>query len=128
MSKEHLSRAAKIRELNTIKATVPGSGFRANDLVVFHGDDDVRFIGPCADAALEAFRSHYAKLQASPPDAVTGTQRKLLRLIPKLAVTTADGVQTLTLRLGEWNAYLEALYAEGVFVTGAPFVHDGTTP
>lgn len=100
----------------------------SDHLVFFTDRRDHHFVAAHAEAALKALKAYHAKISACELDALTGTQRRLLRLIPKLAIETVDEMPRLTLELTDWNAYVEALYEEGVGLSGAPMIPDGTTP
>lgn len=98
-----------------------------------HDFERVTLVGPDAERALKALKAYHGKLEArlkdaekrgqDPYTALTGTERKLRHLIPKLA-TEADknGPPVLKLWLSEWNDYLAALYAEGLGVNGADLI------
>lgn len=103
----------------------------SDHLVPFYGEYDVVFAGKDAGRALAALRAYQGKLAEAYRQAVdsqdfgivqnfTGTDYKLMRIVPKMAVVESDGVPTLTVRLLEWNDILHALYAEGIGLSGAP--------
>lgn len=144
MSQELVRRAEALRTRGKILQTIPGSGFHDSDrgspqreglsragehLVPFWGEWDVVFAGDDAAKALAALQAHHVKLQGLDPIILTGTERKLLRAVPKQKLTKAeDGTDLLVLRLAEWNDFLEALYAQGAGLTGATLEPNGTPP
>jgi hypothetical protein len=152
MSKDLLRRAEAHREHNRKLEQTKGSGYHDDDgirptehgrylapqrngkprisdhLFHFTGDYDVTFVGPCAAAALAALQAHAAQFADVDPFTLDGNDRKLLRLVPKLRIADVDGVPTLRLPRGEWNAFLHGLLSQGVGLSGAPLEHDGTTP
>jgi hypothetical protein len=97
-----------------------------------HDFEQVHFAGPDADKALAALKAFHAKIEAKMKEAertgqdayasLTGTERKLRHLIPRLAIETEDGVKVLSLWLSDWNDHLHALQSENIGVTGLPLV------
>ncbi len=144
MSQELLQRANAIRARNKVLESVPGSGYHDNDkdhlgrvcapqlrglplisdhIVPFYGTREVHFVGPDAERAMAAFRTWYDRhktTDAAVFSSYTGTDRKLLTVIPKLAVHEVDGLPRLTLWKDEWNDFLHALYSQGIGLSGAP--------
>lgn len=131
--------AEEVRARNRLLATIPGSGHHPSDVdwrgrprapqlnglpaaadhvLHFHDDERHVFIDRDADRVLDALREYHRQLAAHVNDNaaadLTGTQRNLYKLIPRLKVR--DGV--LELPAGRWNDYLEAIYQMGIGLTG----------
>lgn len=148
MSQELLKRADEIRAKNKVLEGVKGSGFHDDDrnvarpemfaapqrnglprigdhLVPFFDYDNMEqviFVGPDAEKAMAALKTWYDRPKG---DVVSlpGTDRKLmLKVIPRLKLETVDGLPRLTIWLCDWNDVLQALYAEGIGLSGAPLV------
>jgi len=95
--------------------------------VPFYAERRIVFAGDCAErvlAALLAWHAAHRTTDIGRLMAYTGTQRKLLTIFPTLAIE--DGV--LVIWRDIWNDVLYALDAQGIGLTGAPLVPDGTTP
>jgi hypothetical protein len=144
VSQELLQRADAIRARNKVLESVPGSGYHDNDkdhlgrfcapqrkglplisnhIVPFYGERDVQFVGFDAERAMAALETWYDKhktTDAAVFASYTGTDRKLLTVIPKLAVREVDGLPRLILWKDEWNDFLHALYSQGIGLSGAP--------
>lgn len=71
-------------------------------------------------AALRTWYDSHKTTDAAVFSSYTGTDRKLLTIIPKISVREVDGVPRLTLWKDEWNDFLHALYAQGIGLSGAP--------
>lgn len=90
-------------------------------LIAFWGEHDVTFLGGDASRAAQALAAYLARYKDVPPYQLTGTEQKLVyRYLPRLAPWDWDGTPALSVRLGEWNDLLHALYEMGVGVTGTP--------
>lgn len=104
----------------------------SDHLVAFYDHDDreeVHFAGPDATRALDALQAYHAALAKRSAAPATGTDlRLLLRIVPRLKLEDVQGTPRLTVRLGDWNDVLHALGVQGLGVSGAPLVPDGTTP
>ena len=132
-------RAEAIRDRSRLLESVRGSGYHDEDrdwrgqpiapqrnglprisqhLVSFFGEYDVVFAAADARQALAALQSWNAANAPKDPyqPGLSGTHRRLLRLIPRLSLRD----DLLRLRLDEWNDYLFALYEMGVGLSGAP--------
>jgi hypothetical protein len=138
-------RAEAIRARYKVLESVPGSGFHDADLdhrgqpiapqkrglpahsghlVMF--DDEYEFVFAGADALmakaeLDAWYEAHASTDVNALNQLTGTQRKLLSTIPKQKIQTRDGETVLAVNKSVWNEILEALYDQGVGVSGAPY-------
>lgn len=138
-----LHRAEAVRAENAVLCRVPNSGFHENDryparpdkfmapqhygyppisqnLVPFYGDDDIRFVGPDAPAALATLQSwHAANCTRDVMElAAHGTELKMVRYIPHLRLTDDGGVPVLILRRDRWNDYLYVLEKMKVGMSG----------
>lgn len=144
MSQELLQRADAIRARNKVLESVPGSGYHENDkdhlgrlcaphrrglqrisdhVVPFYGERDIHFVGSDAGrvlAALQAWYDGHKTTDAATFSSYTGTDRKLLTIIPKLAAREVGGLPRLTLWKDEWNDFLHALHSQGIGLSGAP--------
>lgn len=143
MSHELLARAEALKARNRLLVTVPGSGYHDDDrnptrphlfaaqqhyglkpvsenLVVFFGEYDVTFVGDDAHAALAALRGWYDQNEIRDPWEMQGTEMKMLRHVPRLAIADAGGVPVLTLRRELWNDYLWVLEKMKISLTGNP--------
>ncbi len=98
---------------------------RASDhLVPFYDERHVHFVGADAVRAKEALDAYHAAHATAEPavfSGYTGTQRKLLTIIPKTALSESEGVALLSLHRDEWNDLLFAMYTMGLGFSGAPF-------
>lgn len=96
-----------------------------------HGSrEEVHFAGPDAEKVMETLTAWRGKPRGE-PSLLPGTERKLyFRIIPSLAIVIGSKDQTprVTIPLRDWNDVLFALQDSGLGVSGAPVVHDGTTP
>jgi hypothetical protein len=95
----------------------------SDHLVPFYSERSIEFAGPCAERAFAALQSWYEAHRTSDAAAFssyTGTDRKLLIEIPKLAVKSVDGLPSLTIWRDTWNDVLHALYSQGIGLSGAP--------
>ncbi len=144
MSEELLRRANAIRARNKVLESVPGSGYHDNDkdhlgrfcapqrrglpltsdhLVPFYSEREVHFVGPDAERAMAALQTWYdahKTTDAAVFSSYTGTDRKLLTVILKMAVREFDGLPRLILWKDEWNDFLHALLSQGIGLSGAP--------
>jgi hypothetical protein len=144
VSQDLLKRAEAIKARNKVLESVPGSGYHDNDkdhlgrfcapqrnglprisehIVPFYGERDVHFVGPDAERAITALQTWYdarKTTDAAVFSSYTGTDRKLLVIIPKVAVREVDGLPRLTFWKDEWNDFLHALYSQGIGLSGAP--------
>lgn len=150
MSKELLARAQAHRKHNKTMESIRGSGFHDADrdwrgvenspqkqglprigehLIFFTDEYEMLFVGPDADAAVDALAKYLARHKQRSPLDLTGTESKLVyKYLPRLSLTKEDGVNCLRVRRGEWNDVLHALIEMGKGVSGAPLEPDGTTP
>lgn len=146
MTEGLVKRADAIRARNKLMETIPGSGMHDKDagspqnsglsrggehVVPFFDYDDgecVHFAGQDAMKVMDALGAWLAKPKGD-ISSLPGTDRKLvLRIIPRLGKDSLDNPYWMCVPLNVWNDVLYALHAEGVGLTGAPFVDDGTTP
>lgn len=142
---EMQTRVAQLRERAIVLESVPGSGYHDDDhdfvrpdkfrcpqkngwprfsdnLVTFYGEDAIVLIGDHAHKALAALQSWHADNASREPWdlATNGTELKMVRYIPKLAIVQDSGISTLTLRRDRWNDYLYVLQKMKVGLTGTP--------
>jgi hypothetical protein len=95
--------------------------------VPFYDRRQVVFVGDCAERVLAALRQWHADhitADISRLMSYTGTEQKLLTVIPEL--TVEDG--RLAVWRDTWNDVHYALEQRGIGFTGAPLIPDGTTP
>lgn len=152
MSKDLLRRCEAHKAQNKETENTKGTGFHNQDtdptnrsrllapqhnglpalsehLIFYHCDEDIRFVGPDATAAMGALQKWFNFNKDRKPFEMTGTEQKLVySYIPKLRLQDVDGVATLVINRGWWNDILHVLYLERLGVCGAPLEHDGTTP
>jgi hypothetical protein len=142
---EMQARVTALRERALILESVPGSGYHDDDhdfihpgkfrcpqkngwprfsdnLVSFFGEDAIVFIGDHAHSAFAALVAWHADNRNREPWdlATNGTELKMVRYIPKLAIAYDSSVPVLSLRRDRWNDYLYVLHKMKVGLTGTP--------
>ena len=70
--------------------------------------------------ALQVWYESHRTTDASAFSSYTGTERKLLTVIPKMAISAVDGIPRLILWKDVWNDLLHAIYSQGIGLSGAP--------
>lgn len=103
---------------------------KSQHLVHFSGPDEVHFVGPDAIAALAALQARRAELQAKWDDeqVLDGTDRTVLQLLRRLALTEVDGLPRLTVKRSLWADVVHALYSQGHGLTGVTIHHVSGEP
>jgi hypothetical protein len=103
----------------------------SDHVVAFYADRTVAFVGADVVKVQDAFKSWLDRHAPTNPAQIadlTGTDKKLLVEIPKVAATENEGVATLVLWRDVFNDFVTALYAEGVGLSGLSAADTSTDP
>lgn len=100
----------------------------SENVTAFTGEFDVVFIGEDSEKVLKTLKEWAEETSRSNPEDITLKQRKMLKYISRISLTTKDEIPRLILRKALWADYIHILSLQGQGVFGYPLPNSEEMP